>query len=410
MIRMIFSSSILKILSMIIGFVILTVTARGLGAVGRGEFATLTTWAGSVAIVCSLSLGQIAISRKRLESSAWVDEALPILSIYLLIVFLFQILAVFVLKYFSNVDLIFLDNYFYIFFVTFYALALLWESFVEPIFSGLGKIVFFNKVKFVSQVLLLILISLLYFTDKLKIVSLLWSQLIVSLICVFICSLSLIKEGLKLEIPKLVTFKKYLKNGSHLHLGVVATYIFTSSDVLMINYFLGNFDTGNYQLAVALINFLLVIPQTVRIVLLGGLNQADLSSNWKTHKKLIIYTTSIMVFAAIIAYFLCVPIISYFMGSEFYDSIDIYRLLLLGVVMSSFSASISPQWILRGMFLQVSLVSLMAAVLNLFLNYLLIPIYGVKGAVWSSLSSWFLVALINVILYLYCDRDAKAST
>ena len=52
-----------KIYSLLIGVLILSLTARLLGPEGRGQFATISTWVGMFSSFAYLSLGQVALHR-----------------------------------------------------------------------------------------------------------------------------------------------------------------------------------------------------------------------------------------------------------------------------------------------------------------------------------------------------------
>src|SRR5882672_11678782 len=92
----ILQTSAARIFSLLVGVVVLFVTARWIGADGRGTVAAITTWVGLLAMLGSLSLGQVAIHRLGLDRSEERLDAIAgsLLAVVALVTFAGWIIAI----------------------------------------------------------------------------------------------------------------------------------------------------------------------------------------------------------------------------------------------------------------------------------------------------------------------------
>ena len=90
-------------------------------------------------------------------------------------------------------------------------------------------------------------------------------------------------------------------------------------------------------------------------------------------------------------------------GNEYLLSGSIFTLLSFGFLFQSM-AYINGKWILLKNIQMISLYrTLFGAIINIVLNYYLIPIYGVFGAVYATLLTLFL----SIIMYYLVHRQTK---
>jgi O-antigen/teichoic acid export membrane protein len=63
------------------------------------------------------------------------------------------------------------------------------------------------------------------------------------------------------------------------------------------------------------------------------------------------------------------------------------------------------QWIGRGFFLPTTILTLGTALMNILLNYHLIPRFGVKGAVWSMIAVYAgLAVIVQLVFAFWCEK------
>ncbi|HPG71289.1 MAG TPA: polysaccharide biosynthesis C-terminal domain-containing protein, partial [Syntrophales bacterium] len=95
-------------------------------------------------------------------------------------------------------------------------------------------------------------------------------------------------------------------------------------------------------------------------------------------------------------------------GNAFTPSVDLFRMLLPVPLGMSLAQLMTNQWIGRGFFLTTTTLTLATALLNIVLNYLLIPVFGVRGAVWSMIGVYAgLAVMVQLSFALWCDRQGK---
>jgi O-antigen/teichoic acid export membrane protein len=93
-------------------------------------------------------------------------------------------------------------------------------------------------------------------------------------------------------------------------------------------------------------------------------------------------------------------------GDEFIPSVDLFRLLLPVLLGMSLAQLMTNQWIGRGFFLSTTILTLGTALLNILLNYFLIPRFGVNGAVWSMLAAYAgLAMMVQLAFSFWCEKQ-----
>ena len=86
----------------------------------------------------------------------------------------------------------------------------------------------------------------------------------------------------------------------------------------------------------------------------------------------------------------------------------VFRLLLLGTPCACFNTLMAIQWITRGYFYQVSLITLGTGLLNCALNLILIPAYGAEGAALAAVFGMCAVPLLaNGWMAVVAQRELR---
>lgn len=172
------------------------------------------------------------------------------------------------------------------------------------------------------------------------------------------------------------------------------------ADVIMVRYFLTNMDTGYYKAALQTSEFLWFIPWALQIALLHS------SSNiWandgkeqisKITSKLIKYTVVFTLLLVIGIAVLSNSFLAVYFGSEFVAAKIPLLLLLPGVFGFSISRIIMP--VIQGKGELKPLIILMVGIssMNIILNYLFIPRYGIAGAAMATSISYGSMLLLGV--------------
>lgn len=193
-----------------------------------------------------------------------------------------------------------------------------------------------------------------------------------------VTSFNLLYFGIKKHGMKLSNFGMY---------SLIIVFLFQSlyqTDLIMIKYFLTDVDVGYYKAALQTSEFLWFIPWSLQIALLHS--SSNMWANQSFSKidnlvsKLVKYTFIIVVLMAAGLFILAEPFLKIYFGSEFIVAYFPLLILLFGVVGFSIARIVVPIIQGKGDLRLLTIIMMLVAGMNLSLNYLLIPIYGISGA------------------------------
>lgn len=392
-----------KVYSLVIGIVSLSITARWLGPEGRGMLAAVTTWVGLFSTVGYLSLGQAAIYRateKRNEN--WLA---PTLGSLLLLTAIISCVGwgVALSLYAVTEGEIFEHLSPAVLFAGFLALPFsVWEQYGSSLLMAIDRLTVYNNAQIVART-----ISVLLVVWAMLINAPLVSALVIALVSQALVALAgldiLFAQAAPRVRPDWGTMKALLSGGIKLHLNAIGMVLIASTDVLLITHYHGTTETGHYQLAMQLVNVLLILPHSTSQVLYGKITQMGPDSAWFYQRKMLLWVTLGMIVIAGAAAVLSPWVIPLIAGPGFAASITPFRLLLVALVGMTFSVVVAPQWIGRGMFWQAAAITFILGVLNLVVGLLLIPTYGMYGAVIGTIVTYTISVLTNGGMAVWCE-------
>ncbi|MGC6429209.1 MAG: oligosaccharide flippase family protein [Flavobacteriales bacterium] len=206
-----------------------------------------------------------------------------------------------------------------------------------------------------------------------------------------------------LFLPKLFSIN-YLKEslffGLKGHFSNVLTFISYRIDILLIAYFIDDMAVGIYSISVLLVERIWLISQSVSSVLFARVSNLTTEIQ-KTNFTILSSRNTLFlttIFGLIISLISPWLIITLF-GIEYQPSIKPFLYMLPGVVLFSLSKILSNDFVGRGKPQINSYIGLIVALLNVLLNIVLIPKYGVIGAAISTSFCYGIDALIKVIYF-----------
>ena len=214
----------------------------------------------------------------------------------------------------------------------------------------------------------------------------------------------LIKEFIKIDLYKLIpNMKKIIPFGGKIALTNSVNTINTKLDIIMVGYFLIATEVGYYSVALALSQFFWFIPLSIQRITYPATAQYW---NENTHailekmiSKVMKITTIILLLIGLIITFFAGDIILILFGNGFYHAIVPLYILLIGTIIrgcictpigASLTAINRPDLPLK--------ISIFMIAINISLNILLIPKYGIIGAATATTISLSLGAIIFLIL------------
>jgi len=399
--RKIIGTSTVRVYSLLMGLASLALTSRFLGPEGRGVIAGVIAWVTLFAKLGSLSMGQVVVHHAATQrDKSWlgpVSAALVLLTIILsiLIWLLTATIGYFKGDIFGRLPvwalcLGFLSLPFYI-----------WESYGVYLLTSSGLLTFYNRVQiFTSSIgFVLIVIALVIFewgVGGVLLATLMTSALIAGV------GISKIWRSAKKTISiKATVVHTLIRNGLKLHLNAVGGVSLTVVNTLMINYYSNPVEVGWYQLASQLIATVMILPQAVSRVLNERTGESGPDQMWPEQKHILVQLIGLMLVVIILGYFLSPWIVVLIAGKQFLPSVEVFRILLVSVVGLSLSHGMANQWLGRGLFLQTALLTLFFGCVNILLNAIFIPRYGMVGAAWSTAAVYSVAILTNLGMIFY---------
>lgn len=398
----------------IIGLIYQPLLARIAGIELYGEIATLIAWYGILQVV--FNLGMFDSVRKYVSNyiNNKNDDILVIsliLPVFIgLVMFLIMAIILNILKG------IMVNEYIYFFYIIGLSLVFTnaWIA-VKSIMYSFHKEDTFVKYDILSRIIdkgLVILFVIIGYNIFSLAYALLITGIVNLIIAIFLwnkyidCKLN-IKQFFQIE--NIILIKEILKFGSLSITGILSAQILYKSDILLIKYFLGNSYTGIYKVGLTLAEQLWLVPKAVQSVIFHNSSeywgQNKIRELTNIFNKSLKYTYLFLVLAGGGLFVLAKPFISLIFGPEYSSAVLPLQILIVGtfgfgiarIFLSTFSAT---SWI------KVSqTITIIVTLINIIMNYFLIPVYGIIGAAIATSFTYFLMLIFSI--YYYYNNDVK---
>lgn len=291
-------------------------------------------------------------------------------------------------------------------YIIIYGLSYFFQSlrFLKAFFVANHKNEILGLAEGINAVLLIIFCVIFILLDK----SLIWyvgllvfDFVIISSVLLFFLKRTRKASFKEWKIRKQVV-QKILKDSYPLVLSGFAIIVFQKVDQIMIKEFIDEKAVGYYAAAVSLTSLIAFIPVVVTETLVPKLIQFKESEN--KNYQLYSQVFSDLLTQGTIIISLTVMILSSFLinllyGSEFSAAIEIVKLFVWKGVFVAMGAVAAQLMIIENIHHIAYIKSVIGAVLNIILNYILIPEIGIMGAVWASLISFLISSYVAHIFF-----------
>lgn len=197
----------------------------------------------------------------------------------------------------------------------------------------------------------------------------------------------------------------YLKHvslyGAQIHIGGVLGFLNQRLDMFIISLVLNPAAVGIYSISVGLAERLFLISQAAGTVLMQRVAAENNEQTRKEFTPLIVRTSLLMtsvgsLFMFLLSHWLVLILYS----ADFSASVKPLQILLPGIVAMSACRLLANDIAAREKPLLNALAIGVALLVNIILNIMWIPRYGIEGAAWASVAS-YCTALV-IVLFIYC--------
>lgn len=200
--------------------------------------------------------------------------------------------------------------------------------------------------------------------------------------------------------------KQILRSAWPLVLGAVAIQVYMRIDQIMIRNMLGLHEVGIYSAAVRIYEAWAIVTAIITVSLLPAIVKLKQGNQENYHKRmtqlfrLVIWMS---VFAAVAVSLVSEQLMVLAFGEAYRASAPVVDIIMWTAVFAAMGSVSARYFNVEKMEKKFALRTALAALLNVGLNFLLIPIYGIKGAAIATLSCTFFA---NYMMDWF-DRDLK---
>ncbi len=401
-------SFFLRIGGQLLGFFLTLLIAKYFGAEALGEYMLAVVVLRIFTLLAKLGLDTTSIrfSASFAAQNKWKSLLLFFKKVYFILI-LSSLVSSFVMYFLSNIIADFLNiNSEYVRTFSYFVLPMVFFVLHYQSLRGLKKIGIFSFYYRMSQALftIIIILILLQFSND---PSIPFHAYIISLLFVSILSLLSFRNVLKEKnnnyeeeiIIEHQTLKNILVISLPLMLAQSVQLIMIWTDKLMIGNMISVTDVGIYGVAFKLSMFASVTLMAINSIAAPKFAEIYAEKNMKGLKKIVQKSTKMIFWSTLpllIIFFLFPTFFLGIFGEEFKIGANAFIILSIGMLISAFSGSVGNLLQMTGKQLVFMKILIAGAIINVGLNYLLIPesnplsefgISGINGAAIASMCS-----------------------
>ena len=270
---------------------------------------------------------------------------------------------------------------------------------LQNILIGLQLFKFFNMVEIFSKVVPFFIIMFLAYSDSKDVFLLLWVSIGILFFSSLLTLFYLFKDRLFIPCISLNTILEHFRYGFKSYISCLCAFLILRVDLLMINSSLGLAEAGFYSIAAGLANTMYFIPSIIGLIIFPELcKEQSIENKWKlvnSSARVVLIVMSIFIMLGVI---ISDDLIVLFYGTDYRSSSVAFICLLPGILIFCIESTYRKFFVSEGYNTNLVLTWVTAVIANILLNYLLIPIYGIKGAAIASSITFFCLAGSNIAL------------
>lgn len=317
------------------------------------------------------------------------------ISLCVLVNFLLSLILVVISQFFINDSFIKL------------MLPLVWLLSLEQVFFGIyrfsGEIKEYFLIKgLLSNILQICTIIFLYIFIGKDIINIAISVYISSLISILIYYYQN-----RFRFNKIIIDIKFLKYSIPFVLTASLSVIISKIDIIMLGIMTSKADVGVYQVTVQIANLISVLLMIYNTVFAPQISKYYHNGNMEELRLLYTRSTKLLGIASLL-FLLILVFLGKFILLIFGQELVIgYISLVLRGIGQFINTAVGSVWLMLAMTGKPKLQvygNLAACLINIVLNYILIPIYGIEGAAFASMVS---IGCTNILGYLLVRREFK---
>ena len=225
---------------------------------------------------------------------------------------------------------------------------------------------------------------------------------VVPTILMGVLSLTLIRENFSIKMGILRTALSEISLfGFYVVLANWIGMINTQIDSLMIGHFMSETDVGYYAVAIVFINVVLLLPNTIQRITTPSIATYYGKKDFDSIKNLVLKTmTKTFMLILFVSFFLAIfgkSLIQIIFTEEFLPAYNPLLILLIGYSICAPLGSVGGALSSVGKVNVLFKISILCAFINIVLNFILIPEFGLIGAAAATSLAQIITLIINLV-------------
>ncbi|WP_063654929.1 oligosaccharide flippase family protein [Candidatus Arsenophonus triatominarum] len=263
------------------------------------------------------------------------------------------------------------------------------------------RYVIFNIIAKVSEIILIF--SFAYFLTSNQYMSKIYAQMIVNII--LIVYILMISSKLNRGKFDFIYLKEALMFSLPLIVHVLSNSLLSQADKLIINKMMGTYSAGIYSFAYNVGMCVIVVIMAWNSSWQPKLYELINNRNYCSI-KITTYTGTILIFLICVLSMLFSKEMVIFLASDkYYDSISILPLIIIGNSLIHVYLIYVNFVFYKKKTIIISCATLGALVINVILNYYLIPKFGIAGSAWATVIAYFFLAALHYATGTYITKN-----
>lgn len=201
--------------------------------------------------------------------------------------------------------------------------------------------------------------------------------------------------GRRIVLFKYQDLKLFIYYSLPTYFSNLSAFMMYRSDLFVVNYFLGPSFTGIYFISVSITEKLNIFSNSIAAITFPYLVEGNKLNTIFIFK----YTIYLLALIAIFLFFFIEYFVKIFLNKEFLGSVSLIQVMLPGVVFLGLSKILANKISAINKPGYNFIASFFALLINHFLNFLLIPKFGLLAAAFSTTLSYLLLLLLCLIFY-----------
>lgn len=388
------------ILGILVQLINITIIARLLGPEGNGIYSLILLIPNFLALLFSMGFNTSIvyfIGKKEDDLNTIFNTSLFFITFLTIIIYSisYMILKSFSINIIKDVN----ENLLILGLALFPVLII--NNTLVSFFHGLEKFKDLNILLLCQPIIYLVLLSILYLFNLFNLTNVLY-LIIISYLFTTILALILMR---KIHIS--FNFKNYskkflvklLKYGFKTHIANLVSFVNYKADLYILSLFVSLSNIGIYAIAVQIVERLWVISKSFTTVLLPRFVQIDSSQDRvnlisKSFRIILILTSFLAICLSLLGY----QIISIIFGNEYLNAYYVILFILPGIIFGAGTKVLSSSISARGKPELNMYTSIISMIINIVLNFILIPIYDIYGAAISTTISYTCNTIFKIII------------